>query len=383
MASASLRTQAQARALALKRRLSLFFTGGFDPYPQAPDGVSLSPSRAHFSDYGEAPLKLSWRRAGIGDAGAWQAAARAKLAELTGHRRRDDAPVARHEDESQLGPGLRRRALYLRVAADIDVPVNLVWSPADAGPRPVMLCLHGHNSGAHLSWGETRMPADPLKIAEGADYARQAAARGYLAVCVEQSCFGERREREMRRRNPAPCADAANHALLLGRTLLGERTSDVSSVVDWVAGGGAGIEVDLTRLHAMGNSTGGDVAVYAAALDPRITGVIASGCVGLLRDTTGRHNACPDAIVPGVLNWLEYDDVLALIAPRPLLAISGVRDHIYPFARLETAVAGAKAVYAALGAESNLRAASGPGGHRFYPELTWPKFLDLVAAATA
>ena len=36
------------------------------------------------------------------------------------------------------------------------------------------------NSGSHLSWGEARLPPDPLKIAGGGDYARQAARLGFI-----------------------------------------------------------------------------------------------------------------------------------------------------------------------------------------------------------
>ncbi len=374
-------TQFRARRLALKRRLALGLRGRFEPYPTPPGDLGLSPSRAHYADFAEAKLALSWARAGIADPAAWQSAARAKLVELSGYRRREVRPEARHVRASRLDQRLRRRVHYLRLDPHSDVPVNLIWSDGESpAPRPVMLCLHGHNSGAHLSWGAALMPADPIKLGEGADYARQAASNGYLAVCIEQAGFGERREREMTRRGAAPCVDASHHALLLGRTLLGERASDVSSVIDWLEDGGAGMEIDQARIHAMGNSTGGDIAVHAAAMDARITGVIASGCVGRLRETTARHHACPDAIIPGILEWLEYDDILALCAPRPILAVSGVRDHIYPYAELVRTVDGARAVYRALGADDKLRAAAGPAGHRFYPDVAWPLFLDMVAA---
>lgn len=375
-----------ARLLALKRRLALALGRNFDPYPPPPPGAALSPSAAHFAAYARAPLRLAWGRAGIADAKDWQAAARAKLAALTGYDVERPAPEARQVTDSRLdsggaqGPLLRRR-VYLRVREAADVPIDVIWPEGAAEPLPVMLCLQGTNAGAHLSWGEARMPADPLKIAAGLDHARRAAARGYAAVCIEQSCFGERRERQLAKRSADPCIDAANHALLLGRTLIGERATDVSSVIDWLAMGAAGPALEVGRLHAVGNSAGGTAAVFAAALDARIGAVLAGGCVGFFRETIARRaDASGQNVVPGILEWLEFDDVLALIAPRPVFAISGDADHIFPAAGVKAVIDSARAVYAALGAGHALRAATARGGHRFYPEESWRGFEELLAA---
>ena len=374
----------EARMLAIRRRVALARTGTFDPYPPAPAGVSLSPSQAHFPDYDAAPLRLSWHRAGRDDAAAWQAEARAKLVALTGFRRSPEAPRAAHEAEFEVPGGFRRRRLYLSVAPGLDLPVNLVWRAGGAVPHAAMICLQGTNSGAQLSWGAVRMPADPIKIANGADYARQAAARGYLAVCLEQSCFGERAERALPRGRGGPCAAAGHHALLLGRTLVGERAGDVSSVIDWLRAGGAGFGSEGLPIYVMGNSAGGTTALFAGALDERVDGVLAGGCVGFVRDTIARR---PDAegqnAVPGLLEWLELDDVVALSAPRPFLALAGRSDHIFPFAQGEAVVDSARAVYAALGAPDRVAAVPGPGGHRFYPDIAWDAFAALPGVVAA
>lgn len=387
----------KAYRLALARRCALFFSGRFDPYPQPPGGRDLSPSRAHLSAYKQAPLRLSWDRAGIADAGEWQDRARAKLAELLGYERARTPPSVTESRNLPLPGGMEGRCYYLAAGdADIggaDIPVTVVRpldgrqdSPPDGhgsggnAPLPVMLCLHGHNSGAHLSWGEARMPDDPNKLAAGADYALQAVRHGYGAVCIEQSCFGERRERTLPRRAAHPCFDAVGHALLLGRTLLGERVSDVSAVIDWLEAQADGLGLDPARIHVMGNSAGGETGLYSAALDLRIGGVMAGGCIGAYRDTIGWRSGCADAVIPGILQWLENEDVLRLCAPRPLVAVSGVGDHLYPFDGAAKTVVAAGDVYGALGAAEMLRAVSGPGGHRFYPDQAWPAFLEMTRA---
>jgi hypothetical protein len=132
----------------------------------------------------------------------------------------------------------------------------------------------------------------------------------------------------------------------------------------------------------MGNSAGGETALFAMALDPRIEASIASGCVGPWRKANGARRTCPDTIIPGVLAWIEYSDVLALCAPRPLLVVSGVTDHIFPFALASECVEDARPVYAAMEAASRLQAVAGPGEHRFYPDIAWPAFAALLDAKT-
>ena len=363
--------------IALRRKMALALGGAFDPYPPPPQGARLSPSADHQAGFDAAPLALSWARTG-GEVRQWQAAARAKLADLTGWRRPEAAPRVIHHAPAPTRDGYRRARAYLRAWPGGDLPVDLVWRDGIARPAPVMICLQGTNSGAHLSWGEARMPPDPVKVAGGLDIARQAAARGYVAACVEQSCFGERRERALEPRSADPCIDASNHGLLLGRTLIGDRAADVAAVIDWLETA-TDLDLDLGRIHAMGNSSGGITALYAAALDERIAGVIAGGCVGPIRETiAARRDPSGQNVIPGMLNWLETEDVVALCAPRPVLAISGDRDHIFPAAGAAKVVYAARAVYEALGAGDCLRAVAADGPHRFYPDLAWPAFLELV-----
>lgn len=372
-----------AKALAIKRRIARLLGRTAEPYPALPGDIHLSPSERHIHDYGGAPLHLSWRYNSDGDAAKWQNLARAKLAELTGYSRAEKFPQAGHEQSHALPGNLIRKSYYLRTGAAQDIPVHLIFDSALPGPLPVMICLQGTNSGIHLSWGEVRMPADPERIARGSSNALQAAARGYVAVAVEQACFGERRERHIVKPSLDPCIDAANHALLLGRTLLGERVSDISAVIDWLDGGTHGMALDFARLHIMGNSSGGTTALFASALDQRITGALIGGCVGYLRETIGRRNdPSGQNVIPGILNWLELDDVLALVAPRPALLFAGREDHIWPYAGAEAVAESARGVYRACGVPGNLQTAPAPGGHSYHPDAAWPAFEKLLIDST-
>lgn len=353
-------------------------------WPEVPAGVDLNPSAADFAAYDEAPLALARFRHRDVEAAAWQAQLRAKLRELLGPvlPPAADAPLVTTATVA-MAAGLARRTVYLPAARGRHTVVTVVWRRDTADqPLPVMLCLQGHTSGAHISWGEARIPMDMKRIANGGDYAVQAVSQGFVAVCIEQLGFGERGERALTHVWDHPCVDACNRALLWGATVLGARAADVSATVDWLhAGAVEGPAFDARRVYAMGNSAGGETALFAAALDTRIAGAIASGCVGAWRETSGRRRTCPDTVIPGVLNWFEYSDVVALCAPRPLLVVSGRHDHIYPFALAQKCSRAAAEVYAAMDATNHLAEVEGPEGHRFYPDLAWPGFLGLLEAA--
>ena len=379
---ASLSGRLLSYGLAVRRKLSLWATGDFHPYPTPPADVALSPSQAH----AHALTAIRPALACPGGDGAsireWQVRARQKLAELSGYQTERPQPRVLFADDSTRA-GLRMRRLYLRIAPDTDVPVTLLWRDGITTPAPAMICLQGTNSGFHLNWGEIRMPADHERASKGLDFGRQAASRGYVAVCIEQSCFGERQERAIPRSANATI-DAANHALLLGRTLVGERATDVSSVVDWLLQSDGMPVIDTGRIYVLGNSAGGTTAVHAAALDERIAGVVASGCVGFIRDTIARRrDGGGQNVIPGILKWLEMDGVVALTAPRPFLAVSGTRDHIFPFAGAAAVVESARAAYRALGADHAITSASAEGPHRFYPDVAWIAFERLVGGASS
>lgn len=349
-------------------------------FDNVPTGLALSPSARHFADYDSAPLKLRYATGHWPDAAAWQESARAKLAELTGYAHAAAPPELVQEERFPLADGLSRRRVYLRAQRGLDIPVHIIAPTTMDAPRPVMICLQGTTTGVHLCWGEVKFPDDIDKRRNGYDYATQAAKRGYIAIAIEQSCFGERTERQIRPRSPSPCIDATLHAMLLGRSLMGERCSDVSAVIDWLTAEHEALDVDPSRIHVMGHSSGGAVAMHAAALDLRIGAVLACGCLGFIRDTFGRRrDDLGQEVIPGILNWMEIADVVGLIAPRPFVTVAGQADHIWPASGATAVVAEAKKVYAALGAPEKIVCVAEPGGHTFRPVVSWRNFEAATA----
>ena len=358
-----------------------------DPYPPRTPDRRLSPSLGITAALAQAPRQMALPQNGDGEqALAWGKAARAKLADLTGYDRARAAAPANPQIVAQLheepvgahpGPEIVKRSFILRVRPETDVPVHLIYQPPLARGRalPVFLHLAGSTSGVHLAWGGVRVPIDHQRIAIGADMARQAAARGYLAVAIEQIGYGERGERDLPKASPNRTIDAANHLLLIGRTLMGDGAADVSSVIDFLLDGGAGMSVDPDRLFLFGHSAGGTLAQYAAALDPRISGVLASGSIGPVRQAiAARGSGGGDGIVPGLLNWFDSADLIAMVAPCAFVGLSGRGDHIYPYDGVAQAVEAARPLYASLAAQERLAAVPVDGPHRYYATQSWQAF---------
>lgn len=368
--------------MAIRRRFDRATQQYKDPYLPKFSSLSLSPSRSHLAEIRDVIPALSWGNAEISDPKEWQYAARTKLAGLLGYFPDRQAVLAHHQTDYYLPSEIIRRRIYLQTQLNVDIPVNLIWRQRP-GRYPVMLCLQGTLAGANRSWGESLVPADPIKITNGADYALQAVERGYLAVCIEQSCYGERQERENPLNPQDPTFAAAIRALQLGHTLLGERVADVARVIDWLLVAGVGDKalpgkIDRARINVMGNSLGGMTAMLATALDQRINGVIAASCVSTFASMISHAPHGPDYVIPGILRWLECADVIALVAPRPFVTVSGVNDHIFPFCDVSPVVSRAREVYSELGATNFIKALSAKGGHKFYPNIAWPAFEDLI-----
>ena len=67
-------------------------------------------------------------------------------------------------------------------------------------------------------------------------------------------------------------------------------------------------------------------------------------------------------------------DMALMIAPRHLVAVNGIYDHIQPFEAAKEAFETVKNIYKASGAPDNCEMVVGSEGHRFYADLAWDVF---------
>ncbi len=107
----------------------------------------------------------------------------------------------------------------------------------------------------------------------------------------------------------------------------GERVWDVMRAIDYAV---SRSDVDPERIAVTGLSLGGEVASYVGALDIRVKAVIPAGYspdLNVVLYKAAGH--CWHWSFADFREYLDHSDVLALIAPRPLIVESGMTDNAY------------------------------------------------------
>jgi hypothetical protein len=305
----------------------------------------------------------------------WQVEARLVLRRLLGMDR-IAASADGHRPEVQLG---EREDLgdYCRQRCEMETEPNVLipfWllTPKREGRRPLALTPHGHDAlGYDMSAGVVHDEARRTKVVtEDRDVAVQAARHGFVAIAPATRGIGCDGVPDLEGRHGGrDCRSSFMHALLAGRTSMGERVWDMERLIDWA---GELPNVDASTVLMLGNSGGGMVTLYAAACDTRITIAIPSCSYSSLVSEQGYIHHCDCNAVPGILEFGEFWDIAGLVAPRHLLTVNGVADNLHPTETVDRAVERLAAIYAAAGAPERYQHRYGDAGHRFYKDLMWP-----------
>jgi dienelactone hydrolase len=308
------------------------------------------------------------------DPAAWQTGARARLASLLGLPLERTEPHFRVDRTSDADPRCTEIRFLFESEPEVDVVGHLFLPKGAPGEKhPLIICLQGHSKGMHISMGRAKYPGDEESFVKGdRDFVRQVVARGQAALALEQRAFGERGGTE----NGPYCRQPAVQALLLGKTLIGQRCWDVSRAIDVLLAEYP--QIDEKRIAIMGNSGGGTATIYAAALDERIAAAMPSCAFCGYLASIGAQEHCLCNYVPGIMNDFDMGDLAGLIAPRPLVIVNGMEDDIFPIGSAKEQADVARAYYAAFGAPGKIEHVIGPKGHRFYADLAWPVFDRLT-----
>lgn len=313
---------------------------------------------------------------------AWAEAARPALRELIGLGRiREDCagvePSVSLGEAENLG-GYTRQKGVLEAEPGLEVPFWFL-RPGGDGPHPLALFPHGHygEHGLDYAAGIGASPEMEREIREeDRDVAVQAVRRGFAAIAPATRGFPPVVIPDVNERHGGRgCRSQLLHALLAGRTVIGERVWDLQRLIDW----GTGREdIDGSTVLMMGNSGGGVATLYAAACDERVTVAVASCSFCTFVGQNGVIHHCDCNALPGILRFGEFHDVAGLIAPRHLQVVNGREDDLFPLEEVDRAVSRLEDIYEAAGAELNFQHVYGPEGHRFYGDLMWAFVMRAV-----
>ena len=220
------------------------------------------------------------------------------------------------------------------------VPCYLLIPREKKEKYPVCICLQGHTTGFHISIGEGKHDVDPPYL-ETSTFALDAVKNGYAALAIEQRGMGERTTLQQKRGPSLQCGCyfTAMTALLLGRTLIGERVWDVSKAIDSLDY--FKDKLDLEDIMLLGTSGGGTATYYSACYDERIKIAVPTCALCTYKDSIGDMWHCSCNYIPKMAQYFDMGELSTLIAPRKLLVCAGEIDPIFP-------LKGTEEVYAVL-----------------------------------
>ena len=179
--------------------------------------------------------------------------------------------------------------------------IILVTKPKGAeGPFPGVVCIGGHSSTRFSVYKPETIEREHNKydrLYKG--FATVLAQRGYVTISTLVSQHEVYEE---------------------GATLMGERIWDLMRCVDYLES----LEhVDNDRIGCGGLSLGGEMSMWLPAMDERIKASVSSEFLTVMAHMKGH---CPCWDFPGQQELVDFADIYALIAPRPLQCQNGLKE---------------------------------------------------------
>jgi dienelactone hydrolase len=201
--------------------------------------------------------------------------------------------------------GVATTALELKTEPGLTLPAVMKSAVQQAARQPVCVVLHLKGKSEALN--------QPLTAG--------LIARGWTVVAPNLRATGELRPSNDTVHG-AIGHNSAEHAMWIGRPLLGQWVFDVLCLIDWL---GLQPTLDPRRLALAGFDQAGIVAMLAAGqADERVTAAAALGTTTSFITETGYPDGWHMGLLgPSLLRAGDVPQWAALVAPRPLFVIDG------------------------------------------------------------
>ena len=257
--------------------------------------------------------------------------------------------------------------------AGATVPGYIFLPKNVAGKAPAILFCHWHGREYDLG-KEAMFQAHYCPEPPGPTFAR----RGFVVLGIDAYCFGERNGRgpggpEEKGRDGEMTASKFN--LWVGRTLWGMMLRDDLMALDYLA---ARPEVDAGRMGVTGMSMGATRLWWLMALDDRLKTGVPIACLTRYQNLIAHEDLKRHGIyyfVPNLLNYFDTEAIVALLAPRPVLFLTGDQDAGSPVDGIRAIEAAVRPVYALYGRARDFQSVVYPGVAHVYTPDMWAKTL--------
>jgi len=293
---------------------------------------------------------------------------RSALRSFIGLQELDPSAAVVNVHESVQLAGFSRSKITF--ASDGELVEAFYFEPAVKRPIAVVV-LHQHNSQWHIGKSEIAgLVADPLQ-AFGPALARAGiSVLAPDAVGFESRCTASHGREATPPRAPDLNADRrstesewlqyynhAMHRVARGELLMRKVLIDVANATSALSA-----LTGIAKIGVAGHSYGGNVALFAGALDTRLAFTVSSGALCSYQHKFAHGVGLEMALViPGFAARFDFDDLLRCIAPRSVLIVSSDADPLTGDA--EALVDGSRPIFERLGAADRLCHFRVPGPH--------------------
>ena len=303
------------------------------------------------------------------DYAIWKNQIREKFIELTGLKNieKNACPLNLQIESEEEKEGYKQIRFVFESERGAFVPCYLLIPDTGKEKYPVAITLQGHSTGFHNSIGVVKYEQDEAYQPRG-QFALQAVKRGFITLAIEQRGMGERRPSGKNLQSANMCEYEAHIALLLGRTILGERIWDVSKAIDVLS---YFPQCDLDKILITGNSGGGTMSYYAACYDERIKLSVPSCAFCTYKASIMDLFHCSCNFIPRAYEWFEMQDLSCLIAPRSLAIVAGAQDPIFPIDGVKKGFETVEIVYQKAGVLEKCRLIKTEKGHWWCEDIIW------------
>lgn len=228
---------------------------------------------------------------------------------------------------------------------------------------PVVIYLHEYAHSTGYSKGHDKMHGSAANHVLFAELL----SNGYAVVAFDMFGFGTRLEEAVNfyQRNPY-------------WSKMGKMVSDVRSVLD-------GLEkisnIDKSNIYILGNTLGGIVGTYTAALDIRVKALASVAGFSPYRSSSNQYESIRNmSHLHGLIPRLglfadtpektpaDFREIISAIAPRPVMVVAPTLDRYTDRTALESTITASKNIYQMYGKTTNLELYQPEDINRLSPE---------------